>query len=225
MTLGSRKEYLRIIRERYQDASKAVRTTILDEVCLTCAYSRKHAISLLSPTRQPRKPAHTTPSGRPRGRPRRYDDPRIKTFLTKLWKAGNLPCGKRLRAMIPLWLPFYVLKNGQTLPETIRTLLLEISPATIDRLLAPVRQGGGKLGLATTKPAAILRTQIPIQRSVWREDHPGFFETDTVAHCGTSMSGSFAYTMNLVDISNRKTGAWCGNTSGTTGLIIPRLFR
>jgi hypothetical protein len=55
-----------------------------------------------------------------RGRPRRYDDPRIKTILTRLWKAGNLPCGKRLRAMIPLWLPFYVLKSGQPLPETIR---------------------------------------------------------------------------------------------------------
>jgi hypothetical protein len=46
-------------------------------------------------------------------------------------------------------LPLYALKNGQPLPENIRALLWEISPAAIDRLLAPVRQGRGKLGLAT----------------------------------------------------------------------------
>lgn len=218
MTLGSRKEYLDIMHKRYQEASKAERTVLLDEVCCTCSYARKYAIALLSPTRS-QPPKTVAPSGRPRGRPRQYDDPRIIAFLTTLWKAGNLPCGKRLKAMIPLWLPSYPQKIGQQLPEHIMELLAAISPASIDRLLVRLRKRHGKLGLGTTKPGLILRTQIPIQRSVWQEDRPGFFETDTVAHCGTSMSGSFAYTMNLVDIATGWTEQWALWERGKHGII------
>jgi hypothetical protein len=218
MTLGSRKEYLRIMQERYRLACKEERTALLDEVCQICAYSRKHAIFLLSPTSSPKpvRPNHRT---RPRGRPRRYDDPLIRTFLKALWKAGNLPCAKRLGSMIPLWLPFYRRKNGERLPEDRIALLGDISPSTIDRVFASLRRGHGKLGLATTKPGSILRTQIPIQRSEWREDRPGFMETDTVAHCGTSVSGSFAYTLNLVDIATGWTEQWALWERGQRGII------
>jgi hypothetical protein len=219
MTIKSRQEYLQIMRERYETASKSERSALLDEVCSTCTYSRKHAIALLSPTRSEHRAVRAKPAPRPRGRPRRYDDPQIKTFLTRVWKAGNLPCGKRLWAMIPLWLPFYRRQNGQALSEKIQALLRDISAATIDRLLAPVRHGQGKIGLATTKPDAILRTQIPMQRSQWREDRPGFFETDTVAHCGTSVSGSFAYTMNLVDIATGWTEQWALWGRGQHGIV------
>lgn len=208
MILGSRKEYLAIMRGRYEEANREERTVLLDEVCCTCSYARKYAIALLSSTRSPGATSTTKLPRGPRGRPRRYHDPRILTFLVKLWKAGDLPCGKRLRPMIPLWLPHYRTKSGKPFPQETILLLEEISAATIDRLLAPRRHTCGKLGLATTKPNAILRTQIPIQRSVWQEDRPGFFETDTVAHCGTSVSGSFAYTMNLVDIATGWTEQW-----------------
>jgi hypothetical protein len=218
MTLGSRKEYIEIMRTRYQDADRKERSTLLDEVCCTSSYTRKYAISLLSQTRS-RKSKSRSPSGRSRGRPRRYDDPRILEFLKQLWKAGNLPCGKRLKAMIPLWLPWYVQKDGRPLPEHIIALLMEISAASIDRLLKPLRSKHGKLGLATTKPGSILRTQIPIQRSVWREDRPGFFEVDTVAHCGTSMKGSVAYTMNLVDIATGWTEQWALWGRGQHGIV------
>lgn len=192
MTLGSRKEYVAIMRERYAEASHAERTVLLDEVCCNCSYSRKHATTLLSPTHPPRTRQKENIAKRPRGRPRLYDDPRITTFLVTLWKAGNLPCSKRLRSMIPLWLPHYPTKSGKELPPEVIGLLEQISASSIDRLLASRRQQFGKLGLATTKPGAILRTQIPIQRSVWQEDRPGYFETDTVAHCGTSTSGIYA---------------------------------
>lgn len=32
------------------------------------------------------------------------------------------------------------------------------------------------------------------------EDEPGFFEGDTVAHCGPSLKGEFARTLNLTDV-------------------------
>lgn len=98
-------------------------------------------------------------------------------------------------------------------------LLAEISPASIDRFLMRLRKRYGKLGLAATNPGLILRTQIPIQRSVWQEDRPWFFETDTVAHCRTSMSGSFAYTMNLVDIATGWTEQWALWERGQHGIV------
>lgn len=219
MTLRSRKEYLAIMRERYREASREEGTLLLDEVWCTCSYARKYAIALLSPSQPPGTPSTAKTSKGPRGRPRRYDDPRILTFLLKLWKAGNLPCGKRLRPMILLWLPHYRTKKGKELPPEVIGLLEEISAASIDRLLAPRRQKCGKLGLATTKPGSVLRTQIPIQRSVWNEDRPGYFETDTVAHCGTSVSGTYAYTMNLVDIATGWTEQWTLWGRGQHGII------
>jgi hypothetical protein len=99
--------------------------------------------------------------------------------------------------MIPLWLPHY--------PEPISAetaeLLLEISPASIDRVLAPWRHRHGKIGLATTRPGSLLRKQIPVKTSQWDESRPGFLEADTVAHCGSSMGGSFVFSVNLVDIA------------------------
>ena len=43
----------------------------------------------------------------------------------------NLPDDKRLKAIIPLWLPHY---HKFSLPEDIQQKLLKISPATIDRV-------------------------------------------------------------------------------------------
>lgn len=220
MTLRSRKEYLAIMRDRYAEASREERTVLLDEVCRTCSYARKYAIALLAPAQPQGVPSTANTQRRPRGRPPLYNDPRIKTCVLTLWKAGNLPCGKRLRSMIPLWLPHYRTKSGKELPPEVIGLLEQISASSIDRLLASRRQQFGKLGLATTKPGAILRTQIPIQRSVWKEDRPGYFETDTVAHCGTSTSGIYAYTMNLVDIATGWTEQWAMWGRGQHGIIV-----
>jgi hypothetical protein len=35
----------------------------------------------------------------------------------------------------------------------------------------------------------------------WNEKRPGFLEADTVAHCGESLLGMFAYTIDFVDIA------------------------
>lgn len=71
-----------------------------------------------------------------------------------------------------------------------------MSPATIDRLMIKMRKKLGKLGLATTKPGSILKSHIPIKTNQWDETRPGYLESDTVAHCGTSIAGSFVYTVN-----------------------------
>ena len=113
---------------------------------------------------------------------------------------ANLPCSKRLKAIIPVWLPKYIEYFGP-ITEEVRKALLTISPATIDRILKPVRIQYQKRGRSTTKPGTLLRKQIPINTNQWDESRPGFLEADTVAHCGDSLMGMFAYTIDFVDIA------------------------
>lgn len=99
---------------------------------------------------------------------------------------------------MPLWLPFYPKK----ISEDNKRLLYEISPATIDRLLKPIKNKFKKKGLSTTKPGSLIKKKVPIKTNQWDETRLGFIEADTVAHCGDSISGSFVYSVNTVDIAS-----------------------
>lgn len=79
-------------------------------------------------------------------------------------------------------------------------LLRSISAATIDRILTKFRGKYTKRGLCTTRPGSIIRELIPIKTNQWDEKRPGFIEVDLVAHCGTSVSGEYINTLNIVDI-------------------------
>ena len=193
MNNGSKQEYLSAIRSRYLTANKSAKKAILDEFCAVCNYNRKYAIRVL---RRP-VPKSSASLKRQRGRKPKYHPPEILMFLKTLWIAANLACGKRLKAMIPNWLPHY----PETLSDASRTLLATISASTIDRLLKPQRSGQHKHGLSTTKPGSILKHHIPIKTNQWDENKPGFLEADTVAHCGTSAAGMFVLTVNAVDIA------------------------
>ena len=191
MSGRSKREYLQAIHPRYQAASAGQKRQILDEFTATCGYHRKYAIRLLNAPLEAPTPARRA------GRTPVYHTPAIIAFLEQLLIASNLACSKRLVAMIPLWLPHAT----PPIDPPTRDLLLSISAASINRVLAGVRTRHRKLGLATTKPGSLLRKHIPIKTSQWDESRPGFLEADTVAHCGTSTAGSFVYSVNFVDIA------------------------
>jgi len=194
MSKKSREEYRRTIRRRYFEADRLEKRAILDEFCEVCGYNRKYAIRILNQTFKIRG------TGKP-GRPKQYHDPVIMEVLLRIWRVMNLPCSRRLKTGIALWLPFYESHYSTVLPDDIKEKLLVISHATIDRLMAHRKAKYSKLGLATTKPGSILRSHIPINTDQWNEKRPGYLESDTVAHCGTSVAGSFVYTVNAVDIA------------------------
>ena len=120
--------------------------------------------------------------------------------LTDIWIRASLPCSKRLKAILPLWLPGCIYQFGNLPAEGIRTLHA-LSPATLDRLFKPVKAKYKDRGRTTTKPGTLLRKQIPVKTNQWDESRPGFLEADTVAHGGNSLSGMFAYTIDCVDIA------------------------
>jgi hypothetical protein len=87
--------------------------------------------------------------------------------------------------------------------EDIRALLLSVSPATIDRKLRKQKRACRLKGLHTTKPGTLLKSQIPIRVCFGRDEkRPGFFETDTVSHCGANASGQFCQTLTLTDVGS-----------------------
>jgi hypothetical protein len=66
----------------------------------------------------------------------------------------------------------------------VRTDLEALSPAMIDRYLAPIKVADLLRGKTTTKPGSMLRTSITIRKAGDEiEGVPGWFEVDTITHC------------------------------------------
>src|SRR3954465_4266278 len=86
-------------------------------------------------------------------------------------------------------------------PE-VRTRLLAMSAATMDRALRPVRAQAGGGTRRRTAPSSAFRRSVPGRTFAdWHDPPPGFVEADLVAHSGPSASGSFVQTLGLIDIA------------------------
>ena len=85
-------------------------------------------------------------------------------------------------------------------------LLVQISPATIDRSLAPNRRELGLRGRSHTEPGTLLKSQIPIRTwSHCNENKPGFVEIDLVGHEGGEAIGKHCNTLTVTDIATNWT--------------------
>lgn len=213
MSPRARMEYLETIYLRYKKASLKEKTAILDEFCLNCNYHRKHAIRVLNNFKR-----FTKPKPKQRGKPSKYNKPSVLGPLKKIWLAANLPCSKRLKVILPLWLPGYAKEFGGLSLEVVKALR-NISAPTIDRLLKPVRVKYRGRGRSTTKPGTLLKKQIPIKTNQWDETIPGFLEADSIAHCGESLLGDFIYSLDFVDIATSWTEQRAVWGKGETGVL------
>lgn len=193
MTHQTKTEIIRHFRKRYERVAKAEKTRILDTIVISTGYSRKHAIALLtSPAKPKRRPKRTRPS--------RYAH--LYESLKHIWAASNFLCGKRLKPFLPSLVASLVRHKEIKLTREDKALILAVSAATIDRILAPAKRDPVIKGKATTKPGTMLKHQIPIRTFAdWTEDQPGFLEVDLVAHCGDSVRGEYVNTLNMTDIA------------------------
>ena len=189
--MATRKELTAVAAERYRISNHAQKTRILDEFVAITGYHRKHAMRML-------RGSVGAQTGR-RKRRRIYDEAE-RNALVLLWEASDRVCGKRLKALMPVLIEAMERHGHLELAAEIRTKLLAMSAATIDRALAQIREG---LGRRRRRPAAhALRSSIPIRTSAdWGDPAPGFVEADLVAHSGPSTRGSFIQTLVLTDIA------------------------
>ncbi len=157
MSPRSKKEYIEVTALRYKKASRKRKSAILDEFCATYRCHRKHAIRLLRGFKR-----FIKPKLKKRGRTSLYRKESILKPLKHIWINANLPCSKRLKVILPLWLPGYAQSFGP-LPLPILKALKRISASTIDRLLSPTRSHYRKHGRSTTKPGTLLKKTNPHQ--------------------------------------------------------------
>lgn len=192
MDQHSKSEMLRSYRKRYQKASKKDKITIIDTIIDATGYSRKHVIRALNDDVQiPKRVIRTRSS--------RYAH--LFETLRFIWAASNFLCGKRLRPFLPDFIMSLKRNQEITITEQDELLLLDISAATIDRILAPARKISIAKGRSTTKPGTLLKHQIPVRTFAdWNEEAPGFLQIDLVAHCGDSVRGEYVNTLDMTDV-------------------------
>lgn len=191
MSQHSKREYFEIMYARYQHAAKHEKQKLLDEVCRVCGYHRKYAIRKFNAVlREPR----------PHARAKRGYTYSTQTLsiLTAVWEAAGYPWSVRLKALLPLWMP-WLKKHFRVTPE-IEQQLCRISPRQIDRRLQGHKRKLRKRIYGRTKPGTLLKHQIPIRTTHWDVTTPGYLEIDLVAHSGKAASGTYLFSLNLTDI-------------------------
>lgn len=117
--------------------------------------------------------------------------------LERVWVAAGYPWSERLKAMLPLWLPWAREHAPGCTPE-LEEQLLRMSARQMDRRLSDKKARLKKRIYGRTKPGTLRKHHIKTDN--WDVSEPGFCEIDLVAHCGPSASGQFIYSLNLADI-------------------------
>ena len=96
----TRQEVLAKKRDRYSRAGREHKGKIITELMELFGYHRKAAIRAL-------RPRVVVVAPFVRGRPKAYDPDKLLPPLKAIWLAALQPCGERLKACLPEWLPAY----------------------------------------------------------------------------------------------------------------------
>ncbi len=192
MSLSSRREYLGVMRSRYQASKRRTeKSQILDEVVSTTGLHRKYAIRVLAHSPIPKQPIR-------RRRPKRYREALPAIQLT--WEALDYPCAERLHPVLLATAELLHHHGELPLNDVVRSQLQGISRATLARRLAEWPTPKVRRAALRSRPAPGIQTIVPIGRYAWNETRPGALEIDLVEHNGGSSSGHYAYTLDVVDI-------------------------
>jgi hypothetical protein len=211
--MGERKAVTKTMAKRYREAGRTEKTTILDELCSLTGWTRDHARRAL---RIAAAGGGTTQARAPR--PRIYGED-VAGPLRMIWATLDGPSGKRLAPFMAEIVQALERHGELEVSTAVRDKLLAISPATIDRLLAPERVRLRVRGRSGTKPGTMLKRQIPIRTFAdWDDARPGFCEVDLVAHDGGNSVGEFCQTLDLTCVATgwtemralrNKAQRWC----------------
>jgi len=217
LDMKTRKKISNEIYRRYQKAEKKGKAKILDEYTKTLGYNRDYLAHILTNWEKIRysivegkcvkyvakesvKHRQEPQKGKKIGRPEKYN----KVFLMVLkdiWELFDFQCGKILAPLMRGMISFLAIEYN--LNDELRALLETVSPATIDRKLKKEKERYKLKGISTTKRGTLLKGQIPIRVYFnWDERKPGFFELDTVAHCGARNSGQFCWTLTITCVGS-----------------------
>ena len=126
----------------------------------------------------------------------------VAAALRQIWEASDHVCSKRLVDFLPEFLGALERHGELSVSEGVRGQLLQLSAATIDRLLRPVRPAQRRRPWSRTGGSSTLKAQIPVRTfGEWAAVRPGAVQADLVVHCGASGDGFFLTTLDAVDVA------------------------
>ncbi len=193
MTKMSKREYLIELKKKYFKVSRKKKSQLLDDFCEFTGYHRKAALRLVN---------GKLPSRWKRYKQRqKYYDQKVIDALLVLWRAANEICGERFQPFIGELLKKMIACGEIRVADEVKKKILKISMGQVKKILAHQKHISTSKIKGTTRPGTLLKSQIAIRYGPWDEVCPGYFEMDTVGHCGDNLSGEFIYSLDLLDIA------------------------
>lgn len=161
-------------------------------------------------------------AGHRRGR-RAYYTGDVRAALYDIWSAANQPCGELLHPVVGEYIAAFKKEKRWKHTREATDKLRSMSVATMKRICVSLRDKYGiGHGRSSTKPSA-LKAIIPIFKGPWSDLPPGHGQIDTVAHCGESLLGDYAYTVSFVDVSTYwgiRRAQWNKGQEGTKQSLV-----
>lgn len=199
--MHSREQYLAALREEYLRGNKKQKTRLLNEARKRTKLNRKVLIRKLT-----RVPAAADKAKR-RVRGTRYGV-EVKAPLIEVWELFDFPCGQRLAPILREQTERLRASGGLKCSQAMAGLLQEISPKTIDRLLAREREVRCLKQQRRPPVHPLLYQRVPVKTAAeWDQQEVGNLQLDYVLHCGRSTAGEYLLTFSATDIA---TGWWEG---------------
>lgn len=124
----------------------------------------------------------------------------VSAALRTIWEATSEICGELLYPIIEEYVPILQRDNLWNHSEEATAKLLKMSEATAKRHVGTfMKLKLPSKGKSTTNPSH-LKEIIPIFTGPWRDKPPGYGQIDTVVHCGNSLLGDMAFSVNYTDV-------------------------
>ena len=217
MSINERRKYLHKMRIRYwQVKTKKERKVLLDEMQAVTSLHRKSIIRLIKGelARKPRR----------QQRGKTYGS-EVKAAVEKIAYSLDYPCAERLQPNL-VWMADHLKAHQEIeLGPEIRAQLEKMSVSTVRRLLPPSQRAAARIAHRKGQPREVFaqRQVIPMRRIPWDESVPGYFETDTVHHCGISASGQYVHSLQMIDVAT----GWseCVGVLGRSYLVMQDGFQ